>query len=257
MKADPVQADPAAWRHARGMAIMGDQTEVDPTTRRMKTVKRTITARAAVLALIVLICGSLAAWAQSGHHDHRFQDAARWSRVFDDPARDTWQKPDEVIRALSLAPDALVADIGSGTGYFSVRLARAVPKGHVYGADVEPDMVAYLGERGRREGLANLTSVAAAPDSARLPRPVDLVLVVDTYHHIAQRPDYFRRLRESLRAGGRVAIVDFLPDAPTGPPRHARIPATAVKEEMGRAGYGLVTEHPFLPYQYFLVFAPQ
>jgi SAM-dependent methyltransferase len=207
------------------------------------------------MVLVVLIGAGRAGQGHGGHHQHPFQDAERWSRVFDDPSRDAWQKPDAVIRALAPAPDALVADIGSGTGYFAVRLARAVPQGHVYGADLEPDMVRYLAERGRREGLANLTSVQAAPHDPRLPRPVDLVLVVDTYHHIAERPGYFGRLHRSLRPGGRVAIIDFLPDAPEGPPRHVRIPAAVVKEEMGRAGYGLVTEHTFLPQQYFLVFA--
>jgi SAM-dependent methyltransferase len=149
----------------------------------------------------------------------------------------------------------VVADLGSGTGYFAVRLARAVPRGHVYGADVEPDMVRHLAERGRSEGLGNLTSVRAAPHDPRLPRPVDVVLVVNTYHHIADRPSYFARLQQSLRPGGRVAIIDFLPEAPTGPP--LRIPAAFVKEEMGRAGYGPVTEHSFLPQQYFVVFAPR
>jgi SAM-dependent methyltransferase len=212
---------------------------------------------AALLALVVLLGAGCAGRDHGGHHQHRFQDAERWARVFDDPARDAWQKPDEVIRALALAPDALVADVGAGTGYFAVRLARAVPQGHVYGADTERDMVGYLAERGRREGLANLTAVEAAPHDPRLPRAVDLVLMVNTYHHVAERPAYFGRLRQSLRPGGRVAIVDFLPDAPTGPPRQARIPAAFVKEEMGRAGFGLVTEHTFLPYQYFLVFAPR
>ena len=80
---------------------------------------------------------------------------------------------------------------------------------------------------------------------------------MDTYHHVAERPAYFARLRRSLKPDGRVAIIDFLPDAPAGPPRHARIPAAFVKEEMGRAGYGLAGEHTFLPYQYFLVFAPR
>jgi SAM-dependent methyltransferase len=214
-----------------------------------------VPARAVLLALIVLIAQGCAGRDHGGHHEQRFRDAERWTRVFDDPARDAWQKPDEVIRTLALASDALVADIGSGTGYFAVGLARAVPKGHVYGADIEPDMVRYLAERGRREGLANLTSVAAAPGDPKLPRPVDLALVVNTYHHIAERPAYFRRLRQSLRQGGRVAIIDFLPDAPAGPPRQARIPALVVKEEMGRAGYGLVNEHTFLPHQYFLIFA--
>ena len=212
---------------------------------------------AALLALVVLIGLGCARPNHAGHHEHRFQDAERWARAFDDPARDAWQKPDDVIRTLALAPDALVADIGSGTGYFAVRLARAVPRGHVYGADVEPDMVTYLAERGRREGLVNLTSVAATAPDPRLPRPVDLALVVNTYHHIAERPSYFDRLRRSLRPAGRVAIIDFRPDAPAGPPPAARIPAAFVKDEMGRAGYGLVAEHTFLPYQYFLIFAPR
>jgi SAM-dependent methyltransferase len=214
-------------------------------------------APAVLLALVVVLVAGCAGREHHGHHEHRFRDAERWARVFDDPARDAWQEPDDVIRALALAPGALVADIGSGTGYFAVRLARAVPEGHVYGADVEPDMVGYLAERARREGLANLTSIAAAMDDPKLPRPVDLALVVNTYHHIAERPAYFGRLRRSLRTGGRVAIIDFLPDAPEGPPRHARIPAAVVKEEMGRAGYGLAAEHTFLPRQYFLVFVPR
>ncbi|MCI0547922.1 MAG: class I SAM-dependent methyltransferase [Candidatus Rokubacteria bacterium] len=213
--------------------------------------------QAALLVLVALIGSGCAGRDHDGHHQHRFQDAERWARVFDDPARDAWQKPDDVVRALAPAPDALVADIGAGTGYFAVRLARAVPRGHVYGADTEPDMVRYLAERGRREGLANLTSVEAAPHDPRLPRAVDLVLMVNTYHHVAERPAYFGRLRPLLSPGGRVAIVDFLPDAPAGPPRQARIPAAVVKEEMGRAGYGLVTEHTFLPYQYLLIFAPR
>jgi SAM-dependent methyltransferase len=217
---------------------------------------RLVRPRAVVLlGLIVLIGAGCAGSDHSGHHQHRFQDPQRWAAVFDDPARDAWQKPDEVIRTLALPSDGVVADIGSGTGYFAVRLARAVPRGHVYGVDVEPDMVKYVAERGRREGLANLTSVQAAPEDPRLPRPVDLALLVNTYHHIAERPAYFSRLRPSLRPGGRLVIIDFLPDAPAGPPRHTRIPAAFVKEEMGRAGYGLVAEETFLPYQYFLIFA--
>jgi SAM-dependent methyltransferase len=210
-----------------------------------------------LLALVGLIAQTSAGQEHGRHHQQRFQDAERWARIFDDPRRDAWQKPDDVIRALALAADTVVADIGSGTGYFAVRLAHAAPKGRIYGVDVEPDMARYLAERGRREGLANLTAVAATTDDPKLPEPVDLALVVNTYHHIAERPAYFGRLRQSLRPGGRVAIVDFLPDAPEGPPRHARIPAATVKEEMGRAGYGLATEHTFLPRQYFLVFAPR
>ena len=103
--------------------------------------------------------------AQSPHtHEHSFSDADKWSQVFDDPQRDAWQKPHEVIQALALkVADALVADIGAGTGYFSVRLAHSVPQGRVYTVDTEPDMVKHLAERAKRDGLTNLTPVSAQP----------------------------------------------------------------------------------------------
>jgi predicted methyltransferase len=82
------------------------------------------------------------------------------------------------------------------------------------------------------------------------------VLVVDTYHHIGARPDYFARLHAALRPGGRVAIIDFKLDSPTGPPRSGRIAPAQVEKEMAQAGYRRVAAHDFLPYQYFLVFAP-
>jgi SAM-dependent methyltransferase len=187
-------------------------------------------------------------------HEHRFSDADQWAHVFDDPARDAWQKPHEVIRALAPAPDALVADIGSGTGYFAVRLAHAVPKGRVYGVDTEPDMVAYLAARARREGLANVVAVAGRPDDAALPEKVDLVLMVDVYHHIGDREAYFGRLRGSLKPGARVAVIDFSETSKDGPPKKERISPTRVRAEMQRAGYSLAEEHRFLPNQYFLVF---
>ena len=193
--------------------------------------------------------------AQSPHtHDHSFGNAKEWAKVFDDPQRDSWQKPHEVIQALGLRPDAVVADIGAGTGYFSVRLAHMVPKGHVYAVDTEPDMVRHLAQRAKRDGLKNLSAVAGAPDDPRLPRKADVVLLVDVYHHIQERESYFRKVGGSLNPGGRVAIIDFRMDSPNGPPKNARVAPDRVKTEMKRAGYDLVQEHAFLPNQYFLVF---
>lgn len=187
---------------------------------------------------------------------HRFENAEEWAKRFEDPARDAWQKPDEVVAALALPPDAKVADVGSGTGYFAVRLARAVPKGRVFGVDIEPDMVRYLEERARHEGLGHLTAVLGEPADARLPEPVDLVLVVNTYHHIEQREAYFRRLLGSLTPRGRVAIVDFRKGQPLGPPEHHRLSPEQVRSELEAAGYRFVEAHGFLPNQYFLLFAP-
>ena len=210
--------------------------------------------------LRLLACAALlalgSAAAQSPHtHQHRFSDADKWAQVFDDPERDAWQKPHQVIEALALKPGAVVADLGAGTGYFSVRLARMVPKGTVYAVDVEPDMVKYLGQRAAREKLKNMIAVAAAPGDARLPAKADLVLLVDVYHHIGERERYFRALADSLNPGGRLAVIDFRLDSQRGPPRDARVAPERVKAELKAAGYTLAAQHAFLPDQYFLVFA--
>jgi predicted methyltransferase len=195
--------------------------------------------------------------AQSPHtHDHSFSGAQEWAKVFDDPKRDVWQKPHEVIQALALRPDAVIADIGSGTGYFAVRFAHMVPKGRVYGLDTESDMVKYLAERAKRDGLGNLTSLKVAPGGPKLPEKVDLVILVDVFHHIERRGRYFEKLQASLKPGGRVAVIDFRMNSPEGPPKAARIAPEQVKAEMKKAGYVLDREHGFLPNQYFLVFKP-
>ena len=218
--------------------------------------------RKSLAAGLVFLAGcagllALPAAAQSPHtHQHGFGDAQKWSKVFDDPERDAWQKPHEVIQALALKPDAVIADIGAGTGYFTVRLAHMVPRGRVYAVDTEPDMVKHLAERAKKNGLKNVTAVAGAPDNPRLPEKADVLVLVDVYHHVEDRERYFRRLQDSLKAGGRVAIIDFRLDSPVGPPRHARMPPEQVKDEMRRAGYTLAREHAFLPNQYFLIFEP-
>ena len=196
---------------------------------------------------------------------HRFEDAEAWAKRFDDPSRDAWQKPDAVIANLALPPGATVADVGAGTGYFAVRLARAVPQGKVFASDIEPDMVRYLGERAGRESLTNLVAVQGQPEGPALPQAVDVVLMVDVLHHIghgdeaeATRVRYFETLAASLARGGRVVIVDFKPDAPEdgpGPPKRHRLAAAAVVELLGRAGYELrAQDDTTLAYQYVLQF---
>lgn len=208
-----------------------------------------------VLMVMLLACAAAAA-AQAPHtHRHSFGDAEKWARVFDDPKRDEWQKPHEVITALALKPDAAVADLGAGTGYFAARLAKMLPSGTIYAVDVEADMVRYLAERAKREGLKNVKPVAGLPDDPRLPEKVDLILLVDVYHHIEQRERYFRRLTDSLKPGGRIAVIDFRLDSPEGPPKKARVAPERVKAELRAAGLVLRQELDFLPYQYFLVFS--
>lgn len=193
--------------------------------------------------------------AQAPHtHQHSFSDAQQWSKYFDDPKRDEWQKPHKTIQALGLTANSVVADIGSGTGYFSVRLAHFVPNGHVYGMDTEPEMVKYLADRIKRDGLANVTTILSKPDEPQLPVKVDLVLMVDVFHHISNREQYFNKLKGRLKPGGRIALIDFNETSPMGPPPAERVSPTRVKSELLQAGYELVAEHAFLPNQFFLIF---
>jgi cyclopropane fatty-acyl-phospholipid synthase-like methyltransferase len=191
--------------------------------------------------------------AKPDHMQHKFDDPERFAKSFDDPARDAWQMPSRVIDALALEPGMTVADIGAGTGYFTSRLAK-VPGVKVLAADIEPKMVEYLARRAAAEKASNVTAVLAGATSPNLPEPVDVILVVDTYHHLPDRPAYFRALRASLRPGGRIAIVDFRKEAPDGPPAHFRFTPQQIAAEMKQAGYRLDATHDFLPRQHFLVF---
>ena len=198
--------------------------------------------------------------AEGYHHHgsahHSFADAERWAARFEDPSRDAWQRPDALIALLDVQRDALIADIGSATGYLTVRLARAAPLGVVYGVDIEPEMVRYLGERAEREGLENLHSLLGAPDDPKLPGPVDLVVIVNTYHHIEDRVAYMRRLLASLTPAGRVAIIDFKPGPlPVGPGPSVKLPPSQVEDELRAAGYHLSqSDDTLLPYQFIQVF---
>lgn len=199
-----------------------------------------------------------------GHHgqgmQHRFDGAEGWAKVFDAEDRDAWQKPDEVLSAMGLDKGGkgteLVADVGAGTGYFSVKIAKRVPSGKVFAVDVEGDMVRYLKERATREGLTNLVAVQSTADDPKIPEPVDVVLVVDTLHHIGAREAYFKKLRASLRPGGRVVIVDFHAEATMGPPKEHRLSVDDVVAEAKASGLVKRSESR-LPQQYVLVLTAQ
>lgn len=196
----------------------------------------------------------------AAHTDHagggmhrRFTDAKEWAKVFDDPARDAWQKPDDVLRALELGPAMTVADVGAGTGYFSVRLARAVPRGQVIATDIEPDMVAYLGDRARREQLVNVRAVLAGPNSSGLAaQSVDRILVVDVWHHLGDRVAYARDLAAALKPAGKLFVVDFTLAARRGPPAQHRLAPEAIIADLTAVGLAAKLSLVTLPDQYIV-----
>jgi SAM-dependent methyltransferase len=192
--------------------------------------------------------------AQADHFGRHFEDAAEWAKTFDDPARDEWQLPSRVIDALQLKSAQLVADIGAGTGYFTVRLAKSPAAPTVFAVDIEPSMVEYVKERAAREGLKNVVAVQAGADRTNLPAPVDVALVVDTYHHIPNRVAYFTALKALLKPGARLAVIDFRKDSPEGPPVEFRFTPDQITAELAKAGFSLQTSHDFLPRQHFLIY---
>jgi ubiquinone/menaquinone biosynthesis C-methylase UbiE len=195
---------------------------------------------------------------QKDHHGNP-ADLEGYIARMEEPSRAVWQKPDEVVRALGLRPGQAACDVGAGPGYFSLRLARAVGKaGHVYAVDVEPRILAVLRERVGSSDARNVTPVLALPDDALLPAAsCDLILIVDTYHHFPDGPEYLRRLMRALRPGGRIANVDFHKrELPVGPPPEHKVAREAFLANAAAAGLRLVQEHTFLPYQYFVVLDP-
>jgi len=191
----------------------------------------------------------------SKHMHKRFDDAEKWAQKFDDPKRDGWQKPDQVVEALALPEGSVLADIGAGTGYFTVRLAKRYPSSKIIAVDIEPDMVAYVSNRAKAAGLKNVeTCLTFADKPVTLPEKADVIFIADTYHHIPNRDEYFLQLRQSLKPDGELVIIDFKLESPEGPPIEHRIQPQDVTEELKEAGFEQKKSIEILPYQYFLVF---
>ena len=213
-------------------------------------------------ALFFLVGGAAAQEKAPRTHEEMHQlhrDPKAYIAMLEDPRRDAYQKPDEVVAALALKPGETVADIGSGSGYFTLRFApRVGPTGRVYAVDVDPDMVRHLNRRLRDTGVRNVQTVLADPADPLLPdASVDRFVVVNTWHHVEKQPEYLALLKRMLTPGGQVVMIDFQKrELPVGPPLAMKIAREDLVAQMAANGFRLAQEHTFLPYQYFLVFAP-
>jgi predicted methyltransferase len=190
-----------------------------------------------------------------GHMDHRFEKAEDWARLFDHPTRDAWQKPDEVVALVDLSPGMTVVDVGAGTGYFLSRLSRAVGSGGaVVATDIETDMVRYMKERATREQLANVQVVTAPADDVGVPAgTADRILIVDVWHHIADRERYAARVARALKPGGAVLVVDFTLETGRGPPPRHRLAPDRVIAELTAGGLAAELATESLPDQYVVI----
>jgi ubiquinone/menaquinone biosynthesis C-methylase UbiE len=210
------------------------------------------------IAVFVLYLSVSTGQAQKGHEHHPMPLDQYIARL-EDPGRDSWQKPEAVIKALNIREGQVIADIGAGSGYFTLRLARAVgEKGRVFAVDVEEGMVEYLRRRLGREKIKNVTAMKVPPhDPLLIDGSLDLAFVCDVYHHIEERDGYLRKLRKAVKPDGRVVIVDFYrKETPVGPPLSMRLSEETVRKELREAGLEVTEELTFLPYQYILIAKP-
>lgn len=196
------------------------------------------------------------------YHDHgneakrAFRNVEEFAAKFDDPSRDEWQKPDEIFEFIALKPGDKFADIGAGTGYFSIRAAKRLKTGLVYAIDSEPEMLKYIEKRAAAAGLSNIRPYRIDAKRNTLPEPVNVIMLVNTYHHIDDRKTYFTELKRWLAQDGKLVIIEGTPGTPMEPPEQLQVPLDQIVSELATAGYELAAESNALPYQSLQLFKP-
>lgn len=194
---------------------------------------------------------------EHGDHDrrHAFANPAELAKAWNDPERDDWQFPEEIVAAMAVGPGGTVADIGAGTGYMAAHLSRAVGEGGtVIAIDVSAAMIGYLTERSDDLGPARVLPRQVRPDDPELsPAGVDGVVTLDTWHHVGGRESYARKVYEGLRRGGRLVVVDYEPDADVGPPVAMRLGPGQVMEQLESAGFRVEVVPESMPRHYMVV----
>jgi ubiquinone/menaquinone biosynthesis C-methylase UbiE len=172
------------------------------------------------------------------------------------PDRDAWQRPDQVMDKLLIADGSVVADLGAGGGWFTMRLANRVgPNGIVYAEDVQPQMIEAITRRTGRAMLRQVRTVLGTSSDPRLPTPVDAVLIVDTYHELEQPVVMLANVARSLKPAGRIGIIEFKKDGwGPGPPMDERMDPERIIRDAEAAGLKLLSHETFLRYEYMLVF---
>jgi SAM-dependent methyltransferase len=185
-----------------------------------------------------------------------FAETEKYIAFLERPDRARWQKPDAVVKALRLRGTETVQDVGAGSGYFTFRFARALPRGKVIATDIDPEMVRHIHHKVVTEGTSNVTAVLADPADPGIAPEADLVFIADVIHHVENREPWLRRGFEEMKPGARLVVVEFKEGKlPEGPPESVKIPRARLVALLQGAGFRLVQDRPdLLPYQTFLAF---
>lgn len=189
-------------------------------------------------------------------HMKPFEDVERYITFLEREDRAVWQKPDEVIAALGLTGNETVVDLGTGSGYFAFRFAKALPRGRVIAADIEPEMIRHIHHKAMSDGVRNIEATLIQADAPTIPSGVDLVFVCDVLHHVADKPSWLSKITNAMPSGGRLVLIEFKEgDLPEGPPESMKIPHDELVKLVTDTGLLLAEENAkLLPYQTFLLF---
>jgi ubiquinone/menaquinone biosynthesis C-methylase UbiE len=214
--------------------------------------------RDVILVVLVLALSVSASSAQQTNNVHRLFPPSDLG-LLDAPDRDLWQRPDLIMDAMAIADGSVVADIGAGSGWFTIRLARRVgPQGLVYAEDVQQEMINAISRRVSREGFNNVKAKLGSVNDPKLPaQSLDAALMVDSFHEVeaADRVTMLANLAMALKPQGRIGIIDFRLDGTgPGPAPEERVSPDVVLNAAKAAGLKLIRQEPFLEYQYFLIF---
>jgi SAM-dependent methyltransferase len=183
-------------------------------------------------------------------------EGAAW---LDRPEREAEEAPSKAVDALGIRPGDVVADIGAGSGYYTVKLARAVgPGGRVVATDLQAGMLDLIRARIARERLTNVEVVQGGADDPRLPaKTFDLLLMVDVYHELASPQVFVRRLKETLKPGGRLVLIEFRREDPRLPIREEhKMSVEQVRQELAADGFRIDRVIDVLPWQHIIVLRP-
>jgi ubiquinone/menaquinone biosynthesis C-methylase UbiE len=189
-------------------------------------------------------------------HMRPFEDAEKYIAFLERADRAAWQKPDAVVNALGLSGGETVVDLGAGSGYFTFRLAKVLPRGKVIAADTEAEMIRHIHHKATTEGISNVQPVLIQPADPRIPAEADVVFVCDVLHHVADRAAWLDKLVGEMKVGARLVLIEFKEGPlPEGPPESAKITRAQILDLLTKAGLTLVSERAdLLPYQTFLIF---
>ena len=172
------------------------------------------------------------------------------------PERERQERTDLLIAGLNLSDDFVVADIGAGTGYFTFPVAQRVPRGKVFSVDIQPEMLARVERRKALENIANVETVLGEEDDQKLPaKEIDLAFIVDAYHEFSFPREMGERLKESLKPGGRLVLVEYRAEDRRVPiKRLHKMSELQVKQEMAAIGLDWIRTESYLPQQHVLIF---